>query len=82
MNLIKSPRELLFEYAGVPAMAAGGDLAKQFAGQIAKALMQYRRIHGKDPDPADVEATMRYLGIAWGESGEREGTEQIVQMSL
>lgn len=61
MNLIKSPRELLFEYAGVPAMAAGGDLMKQFAGQIAKAIQQYKRIHGKDPDPADVQALREHV---------------------
>lgn len=61
MNLIKSPRELLFEYAGVPAMAAGGDLMKQFAGQIARALQQYKKIHGKDPDPADVQALREHV---------------------
>lgn len=74
MNPIKTPLEMLFEQAGIPHMALGGDVAKQFAARVAKAISEYKRIHGVAPSAQEVEALNKHVNmLQYPTSGLRTG---------
>lgn len=74
MNPIKTPLEMLFEQAGIPHMAIGGDVAKQFAARVAKAISEYKRIHGVAPSAQEVEALNKHVNmLQYPTSGLRSG---------
>jgi len=59
MNPIKSPREMLFELAGVPSFAGGQAVGKIGAGMyklVTDAIEKYTKMYGKPPSPEDVKA--------------------------
>jgi hypothetical protein len=58
INPIKSPREMLFELAGLPAMAGGGKtgMATNMYKLITDAIERYTKMYGRPPSPDDVKA--------------------------
>jgi hypothetical protein len=62
MNPIKSPREMLFEMAGIPSMAGGGKLGTmaEMYKLITRAIEQYTKKFGRPPSPEDVQALKQH----------------------
>lgn len=62
MNPIKSPREILFEMAGIPSMASGGKLGTtaEMYKLITRAIEQYTKKFGRPPSPEDVQALKKH----------------------
>lgn len=61
INPIKSPREMLFEMAGVPSMAGGGKLGAEMYRLITQAIERYTKTYGRPPSPEDVKALREHV---------------------
>jgi len=64
MNPIKSPREMLFEMAGIPSFAGGSQVPKIGAEMyklITSAIERYTKAYGKPPPAEDVKALRAHV---------------------
>ena len=63
MNPIKSPREMLFEMAGIPSLAGGGKAAvgKEMYRLVTDAIERYTKKFGRPPPPEDVKALKAHV---------------------
>jgi hypothetical protein len=64
MNPIKSPREMLFEMAGIPSFAGGSQVPKIGAEMyklVTNAIERYMKAYGKPPPPEDVKALRAHV---------------------
>lgn len=63
INPLKSPREMLFEMAGIPAMAKGGKLGigAEMYKLVTDAIERYTKTYGKPPSPEDVKALKAHV---------------------
>lgn len=63
MNPIKSPREMLFELAGIPSLAGGGKAAigANMYKLVTDAIERYTKKFGRPPPPEDVKALKQHV---------------------
>ncbi len=55
LNPIKTPTQMMYEQAGIPHYAKGGDVVTQFASRIQDAIRKYTKAVGKPPSPEEVK---------------------------
>lgn len=62
MNPIKTPREMLFEMAGLSYMAGGGKAGQisEMYKLITQAIERYTKAYGRPPSPEDVQALKQH----------------------
>jgi len=63
MSPIKSPREMLFEMAGIPSFAGGSAvrIGKDMYKLVTDAIERYVKTYGKPPPPEDVRALKQHV---------------------
>lgn len=55
LNPIKTPTQMMYEQAGIPHYAKGGDVVGQFANRIQDAIRKYTKAVGKPPSAEEVK---------------------------
>lgn len=55
LNPIKTPTQMMYEQAGIPHYAKGGDVIGQFANRIQDAIRKYTKAVGKPPSAEEVK---------------------------
>lgn len=55
LNPIKTPTQMMYEQAGIPHYAKGGDVVGQFASRIQDAIRKYTKAVGKPPSAEEVK---------------------------